>query len=223
MESNATPQLAPLAPIPTPRLYRAAANFFSFIFSPLLAPTYAIAAAWATTVLLLLPQATMRTLLLMVFCFTCLFPLVAIGVMYKLKLVSDPGLNNRRERTLPFAVAAAGYAACLIFFIHINAPSWLVMFMGAALAALAICVIINLKWKISVHLTALGGLVAFILRLIADGLTLFHAPAILTAAILAAGLTASSRLILYRHTPSQVAAGFLNGFLCVYILTAISW
>lgn len=205
------------------RLTTGAANLFSFVFSPLLGPTYAIIAAWNTTVMLLLPTATMRTLLLMVAGLTCLFPLVAIGVMYKLGIVSDPGLNKRRERTLPFIVSAAGYVGCIILFVHISAPSWLTMFMAGGLAALVVAALVNLRWKISVHLTAMGGLVAFMLRLIVDHLTMFHPYGWLTAIIIATGLVGTSRLILDRHTPLQVLAGTLNGFICVFLFTSITF
>lgn len=212
------------APLPmSQRILKGAANFFSFVFSPLLGPSYAIIAAWSTTVMSLLPTGTMRTLLLVVLGLTCIFPMVAIGILYKMGIVSDPGLNRQKERTIPFAVSAAGYIACLIFFNHINAPSWLTMFIAGGLAALVIAALVNLKWKISVHLTAMGGLVAFILRLITDNLTLFHAQAWLIAAILATGLVGTSRLMIRRHTPMQVLAGTVNGFVCVYLMTAISF
>ncbi len=211
------------ATAPTPPGLKAAANFFSFIFSPLLAPTYAIAAACWSTMMMLLAASALRSLIIMVFVFTCLIPLVLIALMYKLKIVSDPGLNHRRERTLPFAVAAAGYLLTLFFFIRINAPGWMTMFISGGLLALVVCVLINLRWKISVHLTAMGGIVAFILRLVTSGLILRWGPGLLCASILAAGLVATSRLILYRHTPAQVTAGFFNGFICVFAMMAISW
>lgn len=202
------------------RILKSAANFFSFIFSPLLGPSYAIIIVWNTTIMYLLPSGTMRTLLLVVFGLTCLFPMIAIAVLYKLGLVSDPGLNRQKERTLPFAVAAAGYVGCIIFLWHIHSPAWLTMFMAGGLVALVIAALINLRWKISVHLTAMGGLVAFVVRLIIDNLTLFHAEGWLIAAIIAAGLVGTSRLLLRRHTPMQVLAGTVNGFICVYLLTA---
>lgn len=207
----------------TPRPLRLTAHFFSFVFSPLLAPAYAIAAAWSATILRLLPGGTMRTLLLVVAGFTCIFPLVAIAVMYKLGIVSDPGLNRRKERTLPFVVSAAGYVATLIFFVHIHAPAWLTMFMAGGILALLISLAVTFRWKISIHLTAMGGVVAFILRLVQSDLALFGGEGWLAAAVIATGLVGTSRLILYRHTPWQVAAGFLDGFLCVYIMMLFRW
>lgn len=209
--------------IASPRWLRLPAHFFSFVFSPLLAPTYALLAAWATTVLRLLPGGTIANIILVVAGLTCVFPLAAIALMYVLKIVSDPGLNNRKERTLPFVVSLAGYAATLVFFIHIVAPWWLTMFMAGGIATLVISLIVTLRWKISIHLAAMGGTVAFILRLIQTGVTIFDAEGWLAAAILASGLVGTSRMILYRHTPWQVAAGFLNGFLCVYLAMLVRY
>lgn len=205
------------------RVMRNAANFFSFILSPLLGPTFAIIIAWNSTVMLLLPTGTMRTLTLVVFGLTCLFPMVAIGIMYKMGIVSDPGLNNRRERTLPFAVSAAGYVACLVFLHHIHSPWWITMFMAGGLLALVIAALVNLRWKISIHLTAMGGLVAFVVRLITEHLAMVNGQSWLIATIVAAGLVGSSRLLLNRHTPMQVLAGSANGFLCVYLMMGITY
>lgn len=212
------------APIsPGARILKNAANFFSFVFSPLLGPTYAIAIIWNSTIMYLLPTSTMRTLLLVVFGLTCVFPMLAIAILYKLKIVSDPGLNRQKERTIPFAISAAGYIACIIFLRHIHSPGWLTMFMAGGLVALVIAALINTRWKISVHLTAMGGLMAFVVRLLVDNMMLFHAEGWLIVSILAAGLVGTSRLILRRHTPIQVLAGWANGFVWVYLLTAITY
>lgn len=168
----------------------------------------------------LLPSSTMRALLLVVFGLTCLFPLVAIGILYKLGVVSDPGLNRRKERTIPFAISAAGYIACILFLRHIHCPDFLTMFMWGGLVALVVASLINLRWKISVHLTAMGGLIAFACRLIAENLIFFNPEAWLIATIAAAGLVGTSRLILMRHTPLQVLFGTLNGFFWVYLFMA---
>lgn len=172
--------------------------------------------------MLLLPQSTMRTLFLVVFGLTCLFPLIAIGVMYKVGIVSDPGLNKRRERNIPFIISGVAYLACFLFFRHINAPGWLTTFIIGGLVALVIAALVNLRWKISIHLTAMGGLVAFIIRLILNGQAMFFSETWLMGSIIAAGLVGTSRLLLRRHTLGQVGAGFANGFLCVIIMTAFA-
>lgn len=201
------------------RILKGMADFFSFIFSPLLGPTYALIAACCTSRLLFLPGAIKMELILIVLGLTCLFPLIAIGVMYKMGIVTDPGLNKRKERTIPFIVSGLAYIACFIFFKIIHAADWLSMFIAGGLLAMVIAAIINLRWKISVHLTAMGGLTAFIIRLILEQEAYISPEGWLVFSIIAAGVVGTSRLLLRRHTLWQVAAGFANGFLCVYVLT----
>lgn len=196
------------------------ASFLSFIFSPLLMATYAVWAACRISILAVLPMSTLLGLTGMVFAITCLFPMIAIAVLYKLRIVSTPGLNKRTERTIPFLVSCLSYAGLLYYFIHIATPFWLVMFAAGGLLSIVICCIVNLKWKISVHLTAAGAMTALIFRLIFSDLYLVNPFPWLIAAILITGAVASARLYLNRHTLGQVTCGALNGFLCVFIMTA---
>lgn len=215
---------APTRTLPLPeRLLNGAAGFFSFIFSPLLAPTYGIIVIWLTTVLMLLPGGTVRSLLLTIFSLTFFVPLLLIGLLWKLGIVSDPGLNKRTERTWPFAISATGYAVVIYLLIHVHAPAWITMFIVGGLVATIVAALVNLRWKISIHLTGMGGLLGLMCRLYASDLVLFNGFAVMSALIIATGLVGTSRLILNRHTPLQVAAGIVNGFICVFLLTAIRW
>ncbi len=69
----------------------------------------------------------------------------------------------------------------------------------------------------------MGGLVAFVVRLITEHLAMVNGQSWLIATIVAAGLVGSSRLLLNRHTPMQVLAGSANGFLCVYLMMGITY
>ena len=143
-------------------------------------------------------------------------------MLYKTGKVSDPGLNNRNERTIPFIISAVSYILCFIYLRMLNAPYWLTNFSAAGLAIAITACLINLKWKISIHLAAMGGLTGFILRLMVSGQTLRPTFYWLLAAIVATGLTGTSRLILERHTPSQVGAGVVAGVLLTYFITGIN-
>lgn len=59
------------------------------------------------------------------------------------------------------------------------------------------------------------------LWLTAAGLASVNAMIWLTAIIIAGGLVGSSRLVLERHTPAQVFAGWLWGCVCVFSLMCI--
>ncbi len=206
----------------TDRIIVNAAHFISFIFSPLLIPLYVMCLACYLSYMAVLPFGTLVKVTLTVFALTCLFPLISIGVLYKTGKVSDPGLNNRNERTIPFIISAVSYILCFIYLRMLNAPYWLTNFSAAGLAIAITACLINLKWKISIHLAAMGGLTGFILRLMVSGQTLRPTFYWLLAAIVATGLTGTSRLILERHTPSQVGAGVVAGVLLTYFITGIN-
>lgn len=197
------------------------AHFFSFIFSPLLVPTYGLILACTLSYMAVLPTSTLVKVTLTVFAITCLLPLLAIGMLYKLGKVSDPGLNHQGERTLPFIISAVSYLLAFGYLFMLRAPSWLTMFAGAGLIIVIACCVINLKWKISVHLAAMGGLVGLLFHLLIYGETLRPILPWVMAAIVCTGLVGTSRLILRRHTLGQVAAGALLGITVMLLMTMI--
>lgn len=191
-------------------------NIFSIIFSPLLVPTYAMALTLFFSILFIVPTASKLGVIAMTFCITCLVPLVAILCLYKLKLISDPGLNNRQERFVPYTITLFSYAGLAFYLFRIHSPAWLVAFPFGAVAAVVISIIVSLKWKISAHGAAIGGLVGLIFGLIYYNLSVTPLmQTILYVSILVAGAVGTSRVYLQRHTVSQVIAGMANGFICV--------
>ena len=81
-------------------------QIISAVFSPLLVPTYAVALSLFLTVLALVPAPVKWTVAGVCFAITCLVPLLAIILLHKLGVVKDPGLNDRNERLIPYAVSA---------------------------------------------------------------------------------------------------------------------
>lgn len=197
------------------------AKIISNVFSPLLIPTYGVWIALEATFLSLASMQVRVGVTLAVFILTCLFPAIAIGALWKLGRLSDPGLNNRTERTTPYLITIASYLACAIYLWKVNAPLWLVMFMGGATLAAVVATVVNRWWKISAHMTAMGGLLALTVRLSAGDIALYNMIWWIAAVVVLCGAVGTSRLILERHTPLQVFAGFVNGFVCVLLLSLV--
>ena len=192
--------------------------FFSTLLSPLLMPTYGmIVALWFST-LLVLTLPTKLTVLTIVFCITCLLPALLILLLKYLKVISDVHLNNRKERLIPYIITIICYVASAVYLFCINAPEWLWMFMFGGGCAAVVSTIVNLKWKISAHMAGIGGLIALLCRINANGDGAFDLLPVICASILIAGVLGTSRIAMERHTLWQVVAGGLNGFICVYYL-----
>lgn len=141
--------------------------------------------------------------------------------MWRMGLVSEPGLNTRTERTIPYLISALSYGACAWALYGTNAPSWLWLFPIGGMAAVVINLLLNFKWKISAHMAAMGGLTALVFRMAHDRLIAPDVNFLWVAIIvvLATGLVGTARIYLERHTLLQVIAGAASGFLCVYIAT----
>lgn len=194
----------------------------SAIFSPLLVPVYGVATALWCSPLALLGYNTIWGVTLGCFILTTLMPAAVIFILHRIGLVNDAGLNNRTDRTIPYSVASLCYIACAWYFWRINSPVWLLSIPLGGMVSIIIACIINRWWKISGHMTAMGGWLAVTL-LLASGQISAIAPMtmpVVTVALLT-GLVGTARLALYRHTSLQVLAGTINGLVCIWATCSI--
>ncbi len=196
-------------------------RLLSWIFSPLLCPTYAVIIIFIVSQLALVPASVKTGSIVATFVTTCVIPAGVIMGLYMMGRVSDPGLNSRTDRTLPYLITVVCYVACIVFFYRINAPLWMLLFLAGATLACVVNIIVNRWWKISAHAAGVAGIVALIVRLAADGLAVVDLTWWLTGSILVTGAVMTARVYMQRHTLWQVVAGAFNGFLCVYLVTLI--
>ncbi len=203
-----------------PSILEKVAKFFSAIFSPLLIPTYGVIIALNLSIIA--PMAPLQTRIIVTIAtlaITCLIPATVITYLYKVGIISDLGVNRQKDRLLPYGVAILCYIVGAIYLSEVNAPQWIPGFMIGGGLAVITSALINLKWKISAHGAAMGGLVALIFMMWRNGYALFDFTPIACIAILCAGIVGSSRIIFKCHTLGQVLAGTLNGFFWVYLMT----
>lgn len=193
----------------------------SFVFSPLLVPTYGILLAFCLSFLVILPTQTKLVVTLTTFLMTGIMPFATILLLWKSKRISEPSLRARAERKWPYIITTICYLANVAYLIFLKAPSWLWAFMLGASISLLIVMAINSRWKISAHTTAMGGLVAMLFRIAVCGYNPMPIDGVLTATILLTGMVGTARLLLQRHTLSQVLAGFVVGFIPVYLISLI--
>ena len=198
------------------------ARILSAVFSPLLVPTYGMALALWLSVLAIIPPSLKWGLTGVVFIITAGIPAVGIMTMLRTGQVSDAGLNNRTERTVPYIIVTVCYFISALFLQRAGLPMWIPLFFAGAGVASVVSIIINRWWKISAHAAAMGGLVAMLFRMVALGQNIYAMEWWITGAILAAGLVMSARVYMKRHTLGQVLAGAANGVICVWLISGIS-
>lgn len=191
-------------------------NFLSWVFVPLLTPVYGMLFILTLSVLAVTAQPAQKWVATLVIAgINVAVPAVVFFVLKILGVVSDIGLNRRRERTLPYMVVFLCYLASAKFLTAIAAPLWVSLFYaGGALAAL-VNFIVNFKWKISAHAAGMGGVVALLVY-IAHQVPDMRTVAWLCAWLVFTGLLCAARVWLRRHTVAQVIAGMANGSICVW-------
>ena len=144
-----------------------------------------------------------------VFLFTCLMPLINIFILYKLKRIQSITLSNQNERTYPYITTTLFYFGLFYLLMDINIWNSVKVFVLGGGSAILACALINLKYKISAHMTGIGGLLGVLIAtsyLIKFDMTIYY-----IIVILLAGLIGSSRMLLKEHLASQIYSGFFLG------------
>jgi membrane-associated phospholipid phosphatase len=188
---------------------RLLAQFISVIFHPLIIPTLG-----ATFIAYSDPIPFRNNLLFsvlgMVFIGTYLLPLLSILVLIRMGVVSNHHMPNRKERKWPLRLTLI-FSGLTFFVLHnLQIHPTLARFMLGVTMSIWAALLISHEFKISLHMTAMGGLVALVFaESILNQLLFFNEIAL---ALLIAGSVGSARLYLKAHHPLEVYSGFLLGF-----------
>lgn len=192
------------------------AQAISLVFHPLLMPTIGILLLMNTGFYFaLISFEAKKYILLIVFTSTCVLPLIGIGLLMLLTRFKLD-LDKHSDRILPFMSTAIFYYLGYYLLGRLPIfPIYRILLIGSILT-IALLMFVSVKWKISAHLAGIGGLIGAMLAL---SLRLsINSSDLLAGLILVAGILGSSRILLEKHTPLQVYAGFTAGFAVNYLL-----
>ncbi len=154
----------------------------------------------------LLPLAAKKMILLLFASGTLILPAFLMPLTF---FGGDLFAQKQDERTMPLTLTFTFYLITYFLFLKVPVFSFMHSFMLGALCAVFMALLINLRWKISLHMIGLGGLSAFLL-IITLTRQINLLPWIL-ASVLASGIAGSSRLYLNSHSPSEIYAGYCVG------------
>lgn len=198
-----------------------ATKFISILFHPLLMPLYAF---WLMLnsggyLSYAVPEKFRQYLYLVIFISTFLLPSLLTWLMVQKGWISNMEMDERNERHLPYLITLSCYVAAAYLLFKLPLPRMFALtIMGAAIAIL-LAFLINLRWKISIHMIGIGGLMG----LFYGFGKYFHMKTVMILVLIAiiAGVVASARLFRKSHTYYQVYAGFVVGFIVEFGFIAI--
>ena len=188
----------------------------SFVFQPLLMPTFGISMLLLTNLALFYTEIWKWFALGGTFLFTAILPATPILMMMRKGQIKDLYISKREQRTFPYLFSLLAYTFWTIFMWRVLQVPFFIVAMGiGSVLSIIIITLINMKWKISAHLSGIGGLTggvfAFCYVMAVNPVWLMILMLVISA------LTALSRIELKAHTPAQTLAGFTVGFLMVFL------
>jgi membrane-associated phospholipid phosphatase len=192
------------------------ARIISFLFHPLLMPTIGIMIIFNTGYFAYLSWELKRLVTLITFTGTFLFPVSIVPLFVYFKWVQQLEMMTYRERIIPLLFTSIMYYLTFVVLRKIPVPGIVYSFTLACAVGVFLNLLISFRWKISSHLIGIGGTTGLVLMLSITegaGITLY-----LVSSILVSGLIAHARLKLNAHTPLQVYAGFLLGFMVTSLI-----
>lgn len=196
-------------------------KFLSWLLHPSLLTTYFLILIFQITPLPIgyLSASGRLVILSLVFVFTFLLPGLTAFILMKTKVIDSLEMHTIAERKLPFLAATIYYLTCFYLLKELRLPPLYLLMMLGATSVVLLASMINIFWKISIHMLGIGGVCGAILgisqKISGDLIWIF------VLLILLSGLLAQARLSLEAHSKSQVYWGFIAGFFCEFLILTL--
>jgi len=194
------------------------APIISYLFHPLIMPSLGLLILLNSgTYLALLDPAAKRAILFVMALGTLVFPLMMLPILHYRHLVHSNESSTREERMIPQLIILILYIITFIYFKRLPLSRMIHAYVLSATLTLFLLSMLNLRFKLSVHTAAVGGVTGLIIALI----FLYETPlqGLLMLSLFAGGVTGSSRMALGSHW-SEVLSGYFLG-LAVVLLTIL--
>lgn len=194
----------------------------SIVLYPMLMPLYGILlfCVGAKQLIPLLPSLYISLCIAGTAVITLVIPILLLVFMWKKGQIDSLHINDAKQRTTPYIYTLICYGFWAYFLrVTLQLPIFLLLVAIGAMFALLAVTIINHWWKISAHLTGIGGLLGGICSF---ALSYSVLPFwLIIIVLLVALILMYARLYLDAHTPMQVVCGFILGLLSTFIPTLI--
>jgi len=189
-----------------------ASQLLSILFHPLFMPLYA---TWlllhsGSYLSYAVTPRLQQFLYIVIFVSTYLLPATIVWLMMQKGWISNLEMEDRKERTFPYLLTLACYIAGIYLLFKLPVSRLFALTVMGASLAIMVSLLINLRWKISIHMIGIGGMMGLFFGF---G-KYFHLETLNNVIIIAlvAGIIGTARLYRSDHSPSQIYTGFVTGF-----------
>lgn len=193
------------------------AQFISILAHPLFMPSYAFSLLMYTNpyINMMISDSTKNVVIIILSLFTIVLPTLTAIILKQLRVIDSIYMKTTEERKWPFVFTLAWYYMAFQLLAKLYIPQSFLLLMLGAISAIGLSLIITLRWKVSIHMLGIGGLIGAIIG-ISHRFQFDHSNLIMLLLIFA-GLIGFARLKTHSHNYRQVYVGFLLGFLVEWI------
>ncbi len=170
-----------------------------------------------------LPATFKKTIYYLIVLSTLVIPIITIFGLKLSGTLKSLHMETIQDRIIPFSITSIYYLLTLYFLYkkaEIDPILWQVL---AVISVVVIgLTVITFFWKMSAHMTGMGGLLAIVIVLGMKFPT-FKVLYPLLLAISLNGIVGSSRLYLEAHRPIEIYVGLIFGFTLCFIGFSMLW
>lgn len=147
--------------------------------------------------------------------FTITLPAITALLFKLFGLIDSVFMKTTKERMWPFIITLIWYYMGYQLFNKIQVPQSLNLLMIGTISVISVAIIITIRWKISIHMLGIGGVIGAIIG-ISQRFQFDHS-LLLIVLFLFAGLIGYSRLKTKSHNFQQIYIGFIIGLVIEWI------
>ncbi|PZX56040.1 hypothetical protein LV84_02407 [Algoriphagus ratkowskyi] len=152
---------------------------------------------------------------------TLVIPMVTIFGLRLSGTLKSVHMAELKDRAIPFTVTSIYYLLTVYFLREMNELDPILwQALGVITLAIVLLTIVTFFWKMSAHMTGMGGLLAAVLVL-GYRFPTFQPVYPLLGLLMLAGLVGTVRLHLDAHRPTEIYIGLIFGFTLCFI--GFSW
>ena len=189
---------------------RRTAEILSVVFHPIFIPLYGLIIIYSSNTLhSFLPLQLKRMIFILVMANNVLLPMALATVLYARGAISTFNARDRNERVLLLTFSLVMYSLTSFLLLRMQVPGLFRAFFIAIAVVTLITLLITVFYRISLHASGIGGLLALVLFMAG----LYHIGMVwqTVAVLLTGSAVLSSRIYLEDHSPAEVWSGFFAG------------
>lgn len=196
----------------------------SVVFQPLVIPTLVFG-----LIFFVVPESTSLPLefktriFYLIALSTFVIPMITIFGLRLSGTLKSLHMETIQDRVIPFSITSVYYLLTLYFLYdktELDPILWQVL--GIITSTILVLTVVTFFWKMSAHMTGMGGLLAVVLVL-GFKFPTFKVLYPLLLTIMLTGVVGSSRMYLSAHRPVEVYVGLIFGFLVCFLGFSYLW